>query len=97
MLDVKHTSDGDLDFSTGDVRYDTSDYQHQKDILLSQKGYYKEHPELGADLLGHVNETDMEDLLRTVKKEFAADGMTVSKVSVNAVGELETDARYEDD
>ena len=50
-----------------------------------------------VDLLGHVNETDMEDLLRTVKKEFAADGMTVSKVSVNAIGELETDARYEDD
>lgn len=94
---MKHTSNGDVDFSTGDVRYDTSDYQHMKDILLSQKGYYKEHPEAGADLPGHVNETDPEDLLRTVKKEFMADGMKVGKVAVNAHGELETDASYEDD
>ena len=94
---MKHTSNADVDFSTGDVRYDTSDYQHMKDILLSQKGYYKEHPEAGADLPGHVNETDPEDLLRTVKKEFMADGMKVRKVAVNAHGELETDASYEDD
>lgn len=95
MTDIRHTEDGDIDLGNGDVSYTESDYQHQKDILLSQKGYYKEHPECGADILSYVNESNPEELLRTIRKEFVADGMKVTKVSLNAVGDIETDASYE--
>lgn len=95
MTDIKHTDNGDLDFSTGDLQYATSDYQHQKDILLSRKGYYKEHPAMGVDIMEHINETEPETLLRTIKKEFASDSMKVTKVVLTAAGEIETDAHYE--
>lgn len=95
MTDVRHDDNGDLDISTGDIRYATSDYQHQKDILLAHKGHYKAHPETGVAIADHVNETDPENLLRSIKKEFAADGMKISRVTINATGQLETDASYE--
>ncbi|MCH5243414.1 MAG: hypothetical protein J1F29_00750 [Lentimicrobiaceae bacterium] len=95
MTDIKHTDNGDIDFITGDLRYVNSDYRHQQDILLSQKGYYKEHPELGVGIGDYRNETDPEELLRAIKKEFVADGMKVNKVILSVDGQIETDARYE--
>ncbi len=95
MTDIKHTEDGDIDLSSHDLQYADSDAQHQKDILLSQKGHYKQYPEVGVDIAAHINETDPESLLRSIRKEFAADGMKITKVTVNALGELETDAHYE--
>ncbi|MCM1086503.1 MAG: hypothetical protein NC357_09265 [Bacteroides sp.] len=95
MTDIKHTEDGDLDLSTGDLLYATSDYQHQKDILLARKGHYKEHPETGVGIEDYRNETDPEELLRAIRQEFASDGMKVSKVRLGATGQLETDASYE--
>lgn len=97
MTDIKHTDNGDIDLSNRDLQYANSDEQHQKDILLSQKGYYKEHPELGVGIADFTNETDPESLLRSIKKEFSTDGMKVSRVKITATGELEINARYEDD
>ena len=96
MTDIKHTDDGDLDLSTGDLRYVESDGQHQKDILLSHKGFYKEYPAIGVGIKDYINETNPEELLRTIKKEFASDGMKVTKVTLTARGEIETDAHYEE-
>ncbi len=95
MTDIKHTEDGDLDLTTGDLCYTTSDYQHQKDILLARKGYYKEHPETGVGIEDYRNETEPEELLRSIRQEFAADGMKVSKVAIADNGNIETDASYE--
>lgn len=95
MTDIKNTDSGDLDFSAGDLLYVESDGQHQKDLLMARKGHYKEHPGIGVGIEDYVNETDPEELLRTIKKEFSADGMKVNKVTLNALGEIETDAYYE--
>lgn len=97
MTDIKHTEDGDIDLSNHDLQYADSDAQHQKDILLAQKGHYKEHPETGVAIADYTNETDPEALLRTIKKEFAADGMKVARITITATGELETNATYEND
>lgn len=48
MIDIGHTESGDIDFSSGDLAYAESTGQHQKDILVSGKGHYKETPELGV-------------------------------------------------
>lgn len=95
MIDIKHTDTGDIDLSNRDLQYANSDEQHQKDILLARKGYYKEHPEMGVGIEDYRNETDPEELLRSIRQEFAADGMKVSKVAITATGNIETDANYE--
>lgn len=95
MTDIKHTDTGDIDVSAGDILTATSDYQHQADILLARKGYYKERPTVGVGVEDYINETEPEELLRSVRKEFAGDGMKVTKVTIAATGEIETDAHYE--
>lgn len=96
MTDIKQTN-GDLDIGTGDIVTATSDYQHQADILLARKGYYKERPAVGVGVEDYINETAPEGLLRSIRKEFASDGMKVTKVTITTEGEIETDAHYEDD
>lgn len=83
MIDIGHTESGDIDFSSGDLVYAESTGQHQKDILVSGKGHYKETPELGVDVLNYVNDTEPENLYRAIRKEFTRDGMKVTKVSMD--------------
>ena len=74
-----------------DVRLDYSKrWQHQRDILLADKGHYKESPETGVGALEYMNDNEPDRLLRSIRKEFTRDGMKVSKVSLdNVVAEYE--------
>lgn len=91
MIDIAHTTTGDIDLATGDLIYSESTGQHQRDILLSGKGHYKECPEMGVDALNYINDVEPENLFRTIRKEYTRDGMKVTKVSMN-----QTIAHYED-
>lgn len=91
MIDIQHTTTGDVDLSTGDMIYCESTWQHQRDILLSAKGHYKETPEMGVDALNYVNDVEPENLFRAIRKEYTRDGMKVVKVSMN-----QTVAHYEE-
>lgn len=83
MIDIQHTSNGDIDLMAGDLLYTESTAQHQRDILLSGKGHYKESPETGVDAMEYVNDNEPENLLRSIRKEFTRDGMKVTKVSMD--------------
>lgn len=96
MIDIANTSEGDIDFSSGDIVYVESTGQHQQDILLSDKGHYKEVPATGVGIINFLHETDPENLLRSVHKEFSRDGMKVKKVSING-GKIIPEAGYEND
>lgn len=91
MKDIQHTDNGDIDISSGDIIYSESTSQHQKDILLADKGHYKESPEIGVGAINYVNDTEPENLYRTIRKEFTRDGMKVTRISME-----ETEAYYEE-
>ena len=88
MIDIGHTANGDM--QAGDILYAESTGQHQRDILLADKGHYKESPETGVGALEYMNDNEPDRLLRSIRKEFTRDGMKVSKVSLdNVVAEYE--------
>lgn len=90
MIDIGHTANGDIDLQVGDILYAESTGQHQRDILLANKGHYKESPETGVGALEYMNDNEPDRLLRSIRKEFTRDGMKVSKVSLdNVVAEYE--------
>lgn len=95
MNDYKQTINGDLDFTSGDIEVVESTYQHQRDLLLSDKGHIRDKPEAGVGAINYMIESDPEEFLRTTRKEFAADGMKVSKLAINPSNELEIEAQYE--
>lgn len=92
--DIKHTLDGDIDLTSGDVETQESTFQHQKDILLSDKGYYKESPTVGVNAAEYIHDTDPANLFRAIRREMTKDGMSVKEISADNKG-LIIDAEYE--
>ena len=94
MLDITHTEDGDVELGTGDVTYTESSGQHKRDLLLADKGHFKETPASGVGAFNFMHDTDPENFYRTVRKECSKDGMKVKDVN-QVDGELVIDAEYE--
>ena len=96
MNDYKQTENSDLDFSTGDLKLTESTFQHQRDLLLSDKGHIRDKPQAGVGAPNYLLDSESEALLRTTRKTFTADGMKVKKVAISPYNEnLEIDASYE--
>ncbi|PXZ44908.1 hypothetical protein DMB45_00220 [Sanguibacteroides justesenii] len=94
VTDITQTQDGDIEFNSGDLIYSESTGQHQRDILLADKGHYKEFPTLGVGTINYLNDTEPENFLRTVRKEYTADGMKVKNIKI-INNELTIEAEYE--
>jgi len=95
MKDIKHTTDGDIDLSTGDLQWVEPTDQHQRDLLIMGPGESKEYPLDGVDSIKYLNDTDATLYLRTVKQQFTRDGMNVRSISMDVNGKMITDAEYE--
>lgn len=95
MIDVAQKEDGDISLETGDFMYTESTGQHQRDILLANKGHYKGSPVTGVGVVDYLHDAEPENLLRAVRKEFARDGMKVNDIKM-INGQLEVDAEYAD-
>ena len=97
MRDYKQTETGDLDLASGDLRITESTYQHQRDLLLSDKGHIRDKAEAGVGMANYLLDKDPAALLRSVRKEFVSDGMRVRKVAFDNSNKLDVEARYEND
>ena len=86
---------GDLIFKDGDLVIGFSDFKHQEDLLIAQKGDYKQYPEIGVGIEDFINESDIDGLIDEVRKEFVKDGMRVENISFDEqTGKLDYDAVY---
>lgn len=95
-IDVLFNPDGDLDISSGDIRYGESTAQHQRDLLIAGHGDYKEYPAVGVGTVRFLNDNLPEDYLREVSKAFQGDGMTVEGISYDEDMNIVTEAYYGD-
>lgn len=95
MIDYKQTADGDIDLSAGDLQLVEPTGQHQSDIIISGQGHNKEAPHIGVDSILFMHDTDPSHYLRTLRKHFIRDGMKVHDIYLDAQGEINTDAEYE--
>lgn len=93
MEDYKQTENCDLDFTDGDLVIVESTEQHQRDILLTDKGHARNKPEAGVGAQNYLSDSDPDNFLREVRKELAGDGMKVSKVILHGK-DVEIDAEY---
>lgn len=99
MIDYKQgdNNDCDLDLSSGDLQYTESTGQHQRDLILADKGHIRDSAECGVGSINYIQDEDHEDYLRAVRKELARDGQRVRSVYETATGQIIIDAEYEED
>ena len=95
MKDILIDNNNDLRLSTdGDFEVGYSDNQQQKAILTTEKGEWKEHPEVGIGIAQMLADDLYTEMLIEVKKQLEYDGMQINDVALQEGGKLLIDATY---
>ena len=94
MEDFVLTEDNDLLIENGDLVINETSYQHQKHLLLAEKGDYKQHPTIGVASKKYLERESPDEYARAIRQEFVADGMNVKTLKILENLELCIDAQY---
>lgn len=93
MIDILFATDGDIDFTGGDLHWGESTGQHIGDILMVIKGGYATSPTVGVDINGFLADDNANNLSRAIKVQLSRDGMRVNKLSYEN-GKMNLNAAY---
>lgn len=88
------TENNDLLIEDGDLVVNETTYQHQKHLLLAEKGDYKQHPKTGVASKKYLERESPDEYARAIRQEFVADGMNVKTLKILENLELSIDAEY---
>ena len=95
MKDILIDNNNDLRLSTdGDFEVGYSDNQQQKAILTTEKGEWKEHPEVGVGIAQILADDLYTEALIEIKKQLEYDGMQINDVALQEGGKLLIDGTY---
>ncbi|MBU4536992.1 MAG: hypothetical protein L6264_07280 [Weeksellaceae bacterium] len=78
----------------GDFVVSESTYQHQKHLLMAEKGDYKQYPTAGVASKNYVERESPDEYARAIRQEFVADGMKVHTLAISPNLELSINAEY---
>ncbi|EKY10374.1 hypothetical protein [Capnocytophaga sp. oral taxon 380] len=95
MKDILIDNNNDLRLSAdGDFEIGYSDNQQQMAILTTEKGEWKEHPEVGVGIAQMLADDLYTEMLIEVKKQLEYDGMQINDVALQEGGKLLIDGTY---
>lgn len=93
MTDILLNEQFDLDYINGEIVRGESSLQHQKLLLISNKGDFKESPTACVGAYGYLKNNDIAGFLSEAKKELERDGLQV--ISLDMVdGKINVNATY---
>ena len=88
MRDLRVDESGALQLQEGDFKLGKSTKQHQRHLLVSEKGAHKEVLELGVGLHSMLNDDSQQEILLEVRRQFERDGMKVEELRWHSDGSL---------
>ncbi len=91
------TTFDDLQIKNGDFVVGYSNEQHQKHILLANKGEYKEFPEVGVGIVQMIADDLYTEMLIETKKQLEYDGMEIDDISLDEYGKMLIEGIYKED
>lgn len=92
--DILLNDDLDLRIINGDFVVEESTSQHQKILILSDKGEFKEVPMRGVGSRRFLEDDTPDNLAREIRQEFYTDGMIVNKIKIESDLTIQIDANY---
>jgi hypothetical protein len=93
MQDMLLDDTGDLLILNNDVVLGESSEQHQRLLLQSTKGDWKEQPTVGVNAPFYLKDDDKNGLMGSIKTEFEKDGLKVNKIIFSG-SKINIDASY---
>lgn len=94
MMDIGLDDNEDTDIQYGDFVAAESTATHQRQLILNNKGDFKQNPTIGVGAFEYFDDEHMQDLIRAVSIEFSKDGMDVQSIKLNPEGILDSEAFY---
>ena len=94
MKDILIDEGNDLRLLAGDFEMRYSDNQQQKAIITTEKGEWKEHPEVGVGISQMLADDLYTETLIEIKKQLEYDGMQINDVALQEGGKLLIDGTY---
>lgn len=82
-------------FRDGDFFIGESTAQHQRHLLMAQKGEIKDTPEIGVGIADELNGEGPKELLIKAKRNFEYDGMRVDRLEYGSDGKIYVEATYD--
>lgn len=95
VVDIKLDADLDLLIENGGFKNADATAEHQKVLLLLEKGQLKQFPFVGVGIGSYLEDDNPGAMLKEARKQFELDGMRVRKMSISGVGQLTVNAEYE--
>jgi len=68
--------------NSGDLAFGYSNHQHQKHLLLFEKGSLKEHMTVGVGAARYLEAEDEAGFLREIHTQFTGDGLKVETLKI---------------
>lgn len=84
----------DVKIEGGDIVTGPATNQHQKLLLVSEKGQWRMHPFVGVGIFSAINDDEQGALNAEIRKQFELDGMFCKHIKVDSEGRLIIDAAY---
>ncbi len=93
MNDIALTENYDLETTNGDFALTECLKQSQMLLLETNKGEWKQNPEMGVGVVNYLEQHSPARLAREIREQFSKDGMQVDKVSLSGT-KLNVDAQW---
>ncbi|MGB0522389.1 MAG: hypothetical protein ACPGJS_05485 [Flammeovirgaceae bacterium] len=94
-FDILIDENNDPIISGGDFLIGESTQQHQKLLLVSNKGQFREHPAVGVGINEYLLDDDANtSLFNEIDTQFKVDGMIVTHIEIVDNLNLSIDAEY---
>lgn len=94
VYDILSDDSNDLIIKDGDFLIGESTRQHKKDLLLAQKGEYKQSPGTGIGIADFLEDDNFAGIDVEIQKQYELDGMKVNSIAVYNDGTIKDDASY---
>ena len=94
MIDIGLDDNYDLLLIAGDFTVTESTAQHQQQLILNNKGDFKQNPTICVGVFDYLDDEYFQDLIRAISVEFTRDGMDVKSVQLSPAGVINSDAFY---
>jgi len=94
MMDIALQNNKSLIINDGDFQIIESTNEHQVQLLLNNKGDFKQSPTVCVGAVKYVDDEGPGNLINAISTEFQRDGMDVQQVALNAAGVIQASAYY---
>lgn len=92
--DILLNANMDIEITDGDFKVGDATGQSMKMLLVSQKGEWKQNPDVGVGVADYLKGERPGGLKAEIKRQLKADGATIKNIRVFDNGTINIDASY---